>query len=179
MPKRMNQDIYPYSEDSALLAEAISESDGGESFLEIGIGGGGNLVLAMGKFTFVVGTDIFSPAKFPSVPLDAEIVCTDRATCFREAVFDLVAFNPPYLPSESIEDIAVDGGPSGADVPLKFLESALEVLKIGGKILVLLSSLGAIETFAKYCEKHSLITKKVAEKKLFFETLVVYAVSRI
>lgn len=171
--------VYPYSEDSLLLGEVISQADPGEAFLEIGIGNGENLSRAASKFSLVVGTDVMLPSKFPSdIPSNSEVVCADRATCFRDAVFDLVAFNPPYLPSETIEDVTVDGGPSGVEVPLKFMESALPVLRRNGKILILLSSLGSTERFSKYCRERSLVIRKVGEKKLFFETLTVYVVSR-
>ncbi len=175
----MNQVVYPYSEDSALLGEAIFRAKSGETFLEIGFGNGGNLSKAANRFTLVVGTDIISPSKFPSnIPENSDVLCADRATCFRDAVFDLVAFNPPYLPSETIEDTTIDGGSTGVEIPLKFLDDALRVLKNGGKILVLLSSLGSTEKFSKFCSDHSVVSSKVGEKKLFFETLTVYLLSR-
>jgi release factor glutamine methyltransferase len=175
----VNDQTYSYDVDSALLGEAISKLEPGESFLEIGFGGGGNLLVAARKFRLVVGTDILPLRRVDSdLCAKAEIIITDKASCFRDYVFDVVAFNPPYLPSQSIEDKSIDGGPLGIEVPLDFLSSALNVLKEKGMILVLLSSLGTIDVFLKFCISHSLVADKIAERRLFFETLFVYIVSR-
>ncbi|MDA4111263.1 MAG: hypothetical protein OK439_01895 [Thaumarchaeota archaeon] len=176
----MIDEKYLYGEDSALLGEAISRLEGKDAFLEIGLGGGGNLLVAAEKFGFVVGTDIMTLTNLDSEVLSkAEVLVADKASCFRRGVFDVVVFNPPYLPSESIQDVTIDGGPRGVDVPIQFLTSALEVLKQDGKILVLLSSLGIIDDFLKLCSDHSLNVEKFAERELFFETLSVYLISRI
>jgi release factor glutamine methyltransferase len=161
------------------LGEAISQQGKGASFLEIGLGSGINLKVAAEKFKLVVGTDIL-PLKslLNQRSAQVEIIRADKATCFREAVFDLVAFNPPYLPSEIIADRSIDGGPHGVEIPIEFLESAMAVIKPNGKILALLSSLGVTEIFEKYCMDHSLISKTIAETKLFFETLTVYLITR-
>jgi release factor glutamine methyltransferase len=161
------------------LGEAISRLGIGDSFLEIGLGSGNNLKVATEKFRLIVGTDIL-PLKslLNQRSAQVEIIRADKATCFREAVFDLVAFNPPYLPSEIITDWSIDGGPQGVEIPLEFLESAMAVLKPNGTVLLLLSSLGATEIFEKYCADNSLIAKKIAETKLFFETLTVYLITR-
>ena len=155
---------------------ALSQLVGGGSFLEIGVGNGGNQKFVKGKFDLVVGTDI---VKLKEVKLEnpfAELIMADRASCFRSSVFDVIAFNPPYVPSETIVDRKVDGGPNGVEVPLGFLKSALEVIKKSGKILILLSSEDQMPLFRKFCEEHLLISKKVIERKLFFETLTVFEI---
>ncbi|MDA4129342.1 MAG: hypothetical protein OK457_01095 [Thaumarchaeota archaeon] len=162
-----------------MLEEAISNLQSGGSFLEIGFGRGGNISMANQKFDLVVGTDIL-PLKNLDVEksIRSEIILADKAACFRDSVFDIVAFNPPYLPSHVIEDRATDGGHEGIEIPLEFLVSALKVLKNHGRILVLLSSLGNVERFKRFCAQRLLIVDKVAERRFFFETLFVYLISR-
>jgi methylase of polypeptide subunit release factors len=105
-------------------------------------------------------------------------VLADRATCFREGSFDLVFFNPPYVPSETIEDRAVDGGPSGIEVPTSFLEEATRVLLDEGAIMMLLSDRDDLQRFADICSSMALDVRKVAQERLFYESLVVFRLEK-
>ena len=99
-------------------------------------------------------------------------------TCFRDGVFDLVFFNPPYLPSWPIEDLAVDGGPTGVEVPVSFLEDALRVLTKDGTIVALISDEGDVQAFLSHCSTLGLEVDSVTRKKLFYETLSVLTLRR-
>ena len=134
----MNRSSYVFSDDSRLFGEVLSGLDGGGTFLEIGVGNGGNQRIVDEKFDLVVGTDILSLNETKHKNPNSELIVADRATCFRESVFDVVAFNPPYVPSSGIVDITVDGGQTGIEIPLQFLESASKAVKKTGKILMLL-----------------------------------------
>jgi release factor glutamine methyltransferase len=126
----------------------------------------------------VVGTDILTPGQALLAKGPAEVVLADRASCFRERAFDVVAFNPPYLPSGAINDAAVDGGPGGVEVPMAFLDDALRVVKEGGTIVVLLSDHGDLDTFLSRCAALGLSVKEEATSRLFYESLVVYVIRR-
>jgi methylase of polypeptide subunit release factors len=61
--------------------------------------------------------------------------------CYKEK-FDIISFNPPYLPSENIPldrraDLALVGGEEGYEVAKNFLRSSNEYLKVGGKVIIL------------------------------------------
>lgn len=173
----MNDRAYIYGDDSRLLGETIANQERAGAFLEIGVGNGGNLRIANKLFRLVVGTDIIDLKKLKKEFPFAEIVISDRATCFRSEVFDLVAFNPPYVPSSELLDKSLDGGPNGLEVPLLFLESALNVVKKDGKIVMLVSDEGKISLLVDYCSQNSLSICKVSEKKMFFENLLVFEIS--
>ena len=52
--------------------------------------------------------------------------------------FDLIIFNPPYLPDDpEVKDIALDGGPEGYEFIERFLKKTKPYLKEDGKILLL------------------------------------------
>jgi release factor glutamine methyltransferase len=89
--------------------------------------------------------------------------------------FDLIVFNPPYLPSKNIKYRDIDGGKDGTQVIAKFLKQAKTYLKKEGKILLLTSSLnkGIEDIFKRY--KYQF--KKIDQESLFFEKLYVYELS--
>lgn len=175
----MSVQEYTYSEDSQLLGQTISLLESGEKVLEIGVGRGGNLPLLTEKFQLVVSTDIARPNAVSRFKQNlVSFVLADRATCFRSSIFDVVVFNPPYVPNDEIVDKTVDGGPHGVEVPLQFLESALEVAKPGGKILMLLSSDDTLSLFEKFCVERNLAVEKLSERRLFFETIFVFLITK-
>jgi release factor glutamine methyltransferase len=169
---------YLPAEDTYLLRDALEPFSGG-SCLEIGFGSGAVLASVSGRFELAVGTDVIPlqdarPAARPGV----ELLLADRATCFRDGVFDLVFFNPPYLPAWPVEDRAVDGGPTGVEVPVTFLEEGLRVLREGGTIVALLSTEGDLEHFLSHCSYLGLEVETIAEKRLFYEKLSVLTMRR-
>ncbi|HEV2389409.1 MAG TPA: hypothetical protein VGS04_01670 [Nitrososphaerales archaeon] len=178
MAARAGRPRYLPAEDTYLLRDALAPLAGG-SCLEIGFGSGTLLAEASGRFQLPVGTDVFGreEARLAAGP-GVELVLADKATCFRDGVFDLVFFNPPYLPSEPIEDEAVDGGPTGVEVPILFLEEGLRVLGERGTIVALLSNAGDIGSFLSRCGELGLTVESLAEKRLFYETLIVFALHR-
>ena len=169
---------YLPAEDTRLLGEALRRFSG-DSCLEIGFGSGAVLAGVSGRFALAVGTDVcaLDDARL-ATGRDYQLVLADRATCFREGVFDLVFFNPPYLPSGETVDEAVDGGPTGVEVPVSFLEEGLRVLKEGGTIVALLSSEGDMASFLDHCSNLGLSVESVIEERVFYETLSVFTIRR-
>ncbi len=179
MVPRPGASRYLPAEDTYLLKEALGPASG-DSCLEIGFGSGAALADVAERFRLAVGADVIGieDARLARGPR-MDLVLTDRARCFRDGVFDLVFFNPPYLPSGRIEDRTVDGGRSGVEVPLSFLEEALRVLKGGGSAMVLLSDEGDVDAFVARCKGMGLSVEQAAEKRLFFERLVVFRIRRL
>lgn len=161
---------------------AIASLNEGNSFLEIGCGKASNLIGVDTKFDLVVGTDIQPLTVMRELKGlgNYELIVTDKASCFKDGVFDVVAFNPPYLPSEQIVDRAVDGGRLGLEVALSFLDDALRVSKTGqSKIIVILSSESDIVAFEKYCKENDLKLEILLEESLFFERLFAFMIEKI
>jgi release factor glutamine methyltransferase len=167
---------YTASEDSVALRSALRRYSG-SACLEIGAGNGGTLVELAKSFDLVVGTDIVRPETTDWRESGANYVIADAASCFRRGAFELVAFNPPYVPSEGISDRAVDGGREGTEVALRFLGDALEAVRGDGRIVMLLSSDNPVGEFEAECARKGFAMTKVSERRLFYETLHVFEAS--
>lgn len=88
--------------------------------------------------------------------------------------FDLVLFNPPYLPSKDYEDRTVDGGPRGTLLTDRFLNDLPAHLEKGGESLLLFSSLN--DAASVQLRHGNIEFTTVARRSLFFEELQVLRV---
>jgi release factor glutamine methyltransferase len=91
---------------------------------------------------------------------------------FRQEAFDLVFFNPPYLPSKEIVDIAVDGGKGGIEVTLKFLREVKNVIKRSAKVILITSSLSDVKKLRNEISKNGFTFVDERRERLFFEELI-------
>jgi len=170
----MSGDQYLAAEDSALLRRSL-EGRSGERCLEIGAGNGGNLVLLAEGFHLVVGTDLVRPSMDDWRQVGANFVVADGASCIRDGSFDLVAFNPPYVPGP-VEDRAVDGGTS-LEVPKTFLREAIRVAKGSGEVVFVLNEEAELEEFRRIAREGGFALRTIASKKMFYEELTAYLAS--
>ncbi|MEN9625822.1 MAG: hypothetical protein RL557_150 [archaeon] len=92
--------------------------------------------------------------------------------------FDLIIFNPPYLPEDKREPqdskLQTTAGKKGYEIIIKFLEQAKIHLQKKGKILLLFSSLSKPHIVLKKAREMKYQYELQASKKLFFEELFVY-----
>jgi release factor glutamine methyltransferase len=165
--------LYLPSDDSTFLANIVSLYRGIFA-LEIGTSSGTILRELSNNFSFVIGTDIdFDSLKNVLMTSRNErVICCDAASAIQNVKFDLIVFNPPYLPNTiNHVDKSVDGGPTGIEVSIHFLSSAIDKLNNQGKILMLVSSLSDTGKLDGFIAKSNLVMKKIAQKELFYETL--------
>ncbi len=170
----MQWEPYRPGDDTFFLLDAVEKNDvKGKKVLEFGCGTCYiiNRLAALGA-RLAVGCDLMPSREGQGADV---IRCDARRPPFRNNGFDLVLFNPPYLPSEGISDVAVDGGRGGADVPLAFLASALNAVRPGGAIYFVVSSLTDTAKIEGFLNRAGLRYAR-AERRLFFESLYVYEV---
>lgn len=166
--------IYPPSDDTFLLAECASRYRGRRA-LELGVGSGLILSVLEKNFESVVGSDIdIGALVFCTNRTRADLICCDAASAIAPIqYFDLIVTNPPYLPDDREIDSTVHGGPTGVEKTIHFVESAMPLLAMGGKMLVVVSSLADPAALDRFIDKAKIRKKVLAEKKLFFETIAV------
>ena len=89
-------------------------------------------------------------------------------------VFDIIAFNPPYLSEHKYDKKAdTSGGKFGDETIIRFLKQAKFHLNKGGKIFLLFSSYTP-QSRIKNLIKKSYKIENIFEKRLFMEKLFVY-----
>lgn len=177
--------VYEPAEDSHLLAETASEHiDGGEEVLEVGVGSGyvaGHVGAETGAT--VVGVDINTEACLRAREEGIETVRADLTRPFRAKSFDVVLFNPPYLPTPpELEwndplEYALSGGPDGRRVIRPFLEDVGRVLRSSGRIYLLVSSLTNVEAVSELADEAGLSAREIATESFPFERLVVFEIT--
>lgn len=178
-------DVYGAAEDSQLLATAALEAiEPGWTVLDCGTGSGyvGERVRETGAR--VIASDLNPYACEQARDRGLEAVRADLLDPFHPGVFDAVAFNPPYLPTDPENEwddwmeVALSGGESGRAVIEPFLESVERVLAPGGVVLLLVSSLVGFETVVGHAENAGFETSVVTEESFPFETLSVLKLVR-
>lgn len=171
--------VYRPAEDTFLLADAI-ESHEGEIALEIGVGSGYVAVELAKRTRLVIGTDVNIAAireahtRVERSGLgNAELICCDRGSSFRDRPFDLIVFNPPYLPLDAEDDIAVNGGRGGVAMTMKFLEHASALMRRSGCVLFVMSTLSDYRKILESLGAMGFRGRVLKTQRLFFERLMV------
>ena len=171
MQKKLTEtECYTPAEDTIFFANHI-QNEKGKYALDIGTGSGYLAKVLSPNFDLVVATDINQNALKKARLLIENCICCDSTNAL-SVKFDLVICNMPYLPSDKITDVAVDGLDGGILIPLKILKSAKNVTKKGGKLLFLTSSLANYNELLRQTELMGFETRIIARMKLFFEELI-------
>ena len=174
--------IYEPAEDSYLLQSCIRQYAIGR-VLDVGTGSGIQAMMAASspQVREVVAIDLNEEAierlKEQNIPKIRPIV----SDLFENVSgkFDLIIFNPPYLPQdEGIEDQALYGGKKGWEVIGRFCKEVTPFLMAEGTVLLLLSTLTNKIKVEEILEKRLLDWKQIASEKISFEELYVYEIKK-
>jgi release factor glutamine methyltransferase len=171
-----SQVYEPEADTYLLLDAALAEVNPGDRVLEVGTGSG-VIAAELARVTGVVAIDINPHAVFCAQKKGVEVVQGDLLCGIRSS-FDLILFNPPYLPTQPEDRIddwleyALDGGASGREVIFRFAEEAGNVLAPDGRILLLISSLTGLSEvrdlfFQRGFTSEIFMKKKIEDEELY------------
>ena len=172
-------EIYEPKEDSYFLSEIIKDylkkRDKKIKILDMGSGSGIQAETCRNLgFNNIVCADINKEA---IRLLKEKKFCAIQSYLFLKIKekFDLIIFNPPYLPKDKYDRKKdTTGGEKGFEIILKFFRRAKFYINKNGKILLLFSSLSNPEIIKKEALSLGYSLNQLASKKLFFEELFVW-----
>ncbi|MDE1770202.1 MAG: methyltransferase [Thaumarchaeota archaeon] len=170
MQKESQNNYYVPAEDSIFLADYL-ENQKGKSALDIGTGSGILAKVLSKNFELVVATDINIFALKKAHEIVANCICCNAADAIH-VNFDLIVCNLPYLPSDKLLDVTVDGLHEGVEIPSMIIKSASPRIGKNGKMIFLTSSHANYTSLIELCTSLGFDTKIVAKKKLFYEELI-------
>jgi release factor glutamine methyltransferase len=168
---------YEAREDSFLMLEALSNLDlHGLHVLDMGTGSGILAAYCARRGAEVVASDIDIDAikalelAANRMGISIKLVTCDLFSKIHER-FDIVVFNPPYLPSSTIDDRTTNGGKQGREIISRFLGELSQHLVENGRGMLVVSSLNDPEDLMT--RHRELSFRIVRERPLFFERLYV------
>ncbi|MDP2628806.1 MAG: methyltransferase [Nanoarchaeota archaeon] len=175
-------EIYSPDEDSFLMSDILKKEipkllkkNSDLKFLEIGSGSGVNLKIANEsgiKKKNIFSCDVNQRAVKLCKSLGFNCIKSDLFENIK-GKFDLIIFNPPYLPENKFDkERDTSGGKKGDETILEFLKQAKKYLCKKGKIFLLTSSFTPMSRIRKEMKnyKHKILVRK----KLFYEELFVW-----
>lgn len=169
-----------------MLMELI-DIRGNEKVLDLGSGSG--IILAhmlLKGASYGLGIDVNPDACISTILTLAmnnvydksDVILCDKLKCIwdREEIFDVVVFNPPYLPGtpgNNWIDIATLGGPTGKEVLLSVLESLWRITKTNGRVYTVFSEPPSAGKLLEKIRRLGLIINRLRQRRFFYETLYV------
>ena len=183
---------YAPAEDSWLLARAIEKNAlvvREKKCLDMGCGNGiQTAALLLHGAAHVTSVDVNEDALtqtrkivekyFPENKKNVHYVSSFLFNSLNQKKFDFIVFNPPYVPSETIKWVEVDGGKKGREIIDVFLDTLSDHLARGGVCFLLQTSLNSTYLTRKKCAEKGMKCRVVAREKLAFEELLVLKIMR-
>jgi methylase of polypeptide subunit release factors len=143
--------VYPVERDSLFLLEVLeNELEGATTLMDMGCGNGLATLLASSRQLETISID---REPLALMQLRSNLERNDlRSLLLLSDLFegvprsyrgwaDLIIFNPPYLPTMGTEsgrmDLALVGGSEGWETAARMMESSLDYLSDGGRLVVL------------------------------------------
>jgi release factor glutamine methyltransferase len=182
---RVDEGVYEPAEDSLMLLEAAAKFRPRRA-LEIGTGCGLTAIfLSRAGCPFVVGTDISSEAidcaaaNAGNLSPDVHLIRCDLFGPL-DVPFELVLFNPPYIPVENAgpEEIYWAGGKDGRELIDRFIEDLDPHLSKNGRALLLQSSHNDLDHTRSRAGKLGFDLEVISTRPFFFEKLYVVELYR-
>lgn len=181
---KMHNSIYSPEEDSFLMSENLEKEipkllskNPNIKFLEVGCGSGINLQIALKsgiKKRNIFSCDINSKSVEHCKKLGFNSIKSDLFNKTPKQKFDIIIFNPPYLPEDSKEPkssrIATTAGKKGNEIIIKFLKQAKNYSDKNTQIFIITSSLSEKINFKNFGYNSRIIDRK----NLFLEELFLW-----
>ncbi len=171
--------IYEPQEDSTMLEKYVRQYAKGK-VLDVGTGSGIQAIAAAQNknVSSVLATDVQKGViEYCKKNIKNKKIKFIQSDLFKniKGKFDIIIFNPPYLPQElKLKDLTIAGGKKGYEVIERFLNEVNNFLKIDGIILIVFSSLTKKTKVGEFIKNNFLDLKELEKIHIFFEDIYVY-----
>lgn len=172
--------IYTPREDSLLLEKYVEKYARGKKVIDIGTGSGIQAETAIKNGAKeVIASDIDKEAVENCRKKGIDALESDLFEKIK-GKFDLIIFNPPYLPEDLREDeeskTVTTGGKKGDEILLRFIEQSAEHINNDGKILIIVSSITPTKRIVRLMKKLKMKRRVLETEKMFMEYLEVWEI---
>ncbi len=169
--------IYGPEEDSFLLTKYVKQYARGK-VLDMGCGSCIQAEAALQKTKHVTAADINKEAVKLAEKKGIKAIQSNLFENIK-GKFNLIIFNPPYLPEDKDEDeeskLITTGGKKGNETLERFLKQARGHMALDGNILLVISSM--TPNAEALFRENGFEFKRLETKNIFFEKLIVYLLS--
>lgn len=186
------ENVYEPSEDTELLAKTILEHCNvkNKTVLEIGTGTGAIAILLAKNGAKVTATDITTEAikcaqknaKINNVKI--EFLKGNLFDPVKNRKFDIIIFNPPYLPEEEYDYLlpptykkALIGGKEGNETIIQFINQLPNHMHNHSKAYIVTSTLSKPKQILKHIKNNKLKAKTITKQKYFFEEIQIIEIT--
>jgi len=174
--------FYKASDDSLFLAKIVSKNLTSKKLTALDVGTGSGIqsknLLNLGiKKENILAIDLNPSALNEAKKLGVKTKKSDLFEKVKQK-FDLILFNPPYLPESKYDkEIDTTGGKKGDETIIRFIKNLKQHLNKNGKALLLTSSYTPNKEWKSLAKSKGFKVKKLATKGLFFEKLFIWELS--
>jgi release factor glutamine methyltransferase len=179
-------DVYGPREDTHFLLDTLENEHLSGAGLEMGTGTGFIAIHVSQKFDTITAVDIDKKAVELAVHNtllnnvnNMRVVHSDLFTHIDDK-FDVIIFNPPYVPCNEMYtpfNVSYHGGEDGRRVIDAFIEQFPEYITPQGSVYLLQSSLCGIKKTRNAITQKGFEPSILGTKPLFFEKLVIFKIT--
>lgn len=179
------KEIYLPREDTFLMEKALKKQLlKNKSVLEIGCGSGYLSIYCAKQNAIMTSIDInenaiyYAKKKAEKNNVKIKFIESNLFENVKNK-YDIIFFNPPYLISDEIKELALDGGKEGREIIDKFLDCFSNYLKEKGFALLLHTNYNNLNKTEKKLKKIKFKYEIIEKQHLFFEELYILKIYKI
>jgi len=186
MELKVKESVYEPMEDSTMLLKEIKTRANGKVVLDMGTGSGIQAITAAKAGAKEVWAADINPkavecAKENVVTnkVEVNIIESNLFENVPDKKFDLIVFNPPYLPSDGLnDDLRWSGGMDGIEIILEFFSRVGAFMSKGAEVLFIYSSHADPDRLKRVLGEWGFKLKVITKKHIFFEDIYLSSASR-